>query len=101
MLKPSKFIALLFCFFSCTFSAGIFSAQAIPTVDVKNQFKNGKTSLAGDWALRWGEWIPLADIATSKAQFKTVQLPNFVNSMVDKQALQDLLLDIDAEKEGQ
>ncbi|WP_299084090.1 diguanylate cyclase [uncultured Paraglaciecola sp.] len=89
MLKPSKFIALLFCFFSCTFSAGIFSAQAIPTVDVKNQFKNGKTSLAGDWALRWGEWIPLADIATSKAQFKTVQLPNFVNSMVDKQALQE------------
>jgi diguanylate cyclase (GGDEF)-like protein len=65
------------------------SAQPIPTVDVQKEFKNGKTSLAGEWALSWGEWTSLADIASSEANFKIVQLPNFVNTLIDESVLSE------------
>jgi hypothetical protein len=83
-----KCFALFISFFICTFSASLFnaqllSAQSIPTVDVQKKFENGKASLAGKWALNWGEWTSLADIASSEGNFKIVQLPNFVSALVD------------------
>lgn len=51
-------------------SAPLLFAQSIPSVNDQKEFKNGKASLAG-------EWTPFADIASSKANFKIVQLPNF------------------------
>jgi diguanylate cyclase (GGDEF)-like protein len=63
--------------------------QSVPTVDLQKEFENGKASLAGEWALSWGEWTPLADIAASKANFKIVQLPNFVSSLVDDKTLNE------------
>ena len=84
-----KFIPLIVSFFICTFSTPLLSAQSIPTVDVQKEIKNGKTSLAGDWALSWGEWTPLADIASSEANFEIVQLPNFVSNLVDDKAISE------------
>ena len=55
----------------------------------KKQFKNGKTSLAGEWALSCGEWTSLADIASSEANFKIVQLPHFVNTLRDESVLSE------------
>jgi len=94
MLRYGKCIALILSFLICTFSASLFSApllfdQSVPTVDLQKEFENGKASLAGEWALSWGEWTPLADIASSKANFKIVQLPNFVSSLVDDKALNE------------
>lgn len=83
-------VSLFICIFSASlFSAPLLSAQSIPTVDVQKEFKNGKTSLAGEWALSWGEWTSLADIASSKANFKIVQLPNFVNTLIDESVLSE------------
>jgi diguanylate cyclase (GGDEF)-like protein len=87
MLSCGKFIALIVSFYICTFSASLLAVQAIPTVDLQKEFKNGKTSLAGEWALNWGEWTPLKDIASSEASFEIVQLPNFVNDLVDDEVL--------------
>tara|TARA_R110002167_G_scaffold92769_2_gene249013 strand:+ start:3014 stop:3442 length:429 start_codon:yes stop_codon:yes gene_type:complete len=78
---------LVFVFFICTYSTSLLSSQTIPTIDVQKELIDGKTSLAGQWALSWGEWTPLADIAASKANFKVVLLPNFVSSIVDEKAL--------------
>jgi diguanylate cyclase (GGDEF)-like protein len=72
------------------FSAQLLSAQSIPTVDVQKEFKNGKASLAGEWALSWGEWTSLEDIAASEANFKIVQLPNFVTTLIDDKTLNEL-----------
>jgi diguanylate cyclase (GGDEF)-like protein len=93
-LRCGKCIALLVSFFIGVFSASLLSApllsaQSIPTVDLQKEFKNGKASLAGEWALSWGEWTPLADIASSKANFKIVQLPNFVSALVDSKTLNE------------
>jgi diguanylate cyclase (GGDEF)-like protein len=89
MLGCGKFIALMLSFYICTFSTPLLSAQAIPAVDVQKELKNGKASLAGEWALSWGEWTPLEDIASSKANFEIVQLPNFISSLVDEKALNE------------
>lgn len=78
---------LVFVIFICTYSTSLLSSQTIPTIDVQKELIDGKTSLAGQWALSWGEWTPLADIAASKANFKVVLLPNFVSSIVDEKAL--------------
>jgi diguanylate cyclase (GGDEF)-like protein len=84
------FVSLFICIFSASlFSAPLLSAQSIPTVDVQKEFKNGKTSLAGEWALSWGEWTSLADIASSEANFKIVQLPNFVSTLIDESILSE------------
>lgn len=93
-MKCGKCAELLVSLFICIFSASLFSApllsaQSIPTVDVQKEFKNGKTSLAGEWALSWGEWTSLADIASSEANFKIVQLPNFVNTLIDESVLSE------------
>jgi diguanylate cyclase (GGDEF)-like protein len=87
MLRCGRCIALLVSFFMCTFSASLLavpllSGQSIPTVDLQKEFKNGKASLAGEWALSWGEWTPLTDITSSEANFEIVQLPNFVSNLV-------------------
>ena len=94
MLRYGKCIAVIVSFLICTFSASLLSApllfdQSVPTVDLHKEFENGKASLAGEWALIWGEWTPLADIAASKANFKIVQLPNFVSSLVDDKTLNE------------
>jgi diguanylate cyclase (GGDEF)-like protein len=87
MLRFGKFIVLIVSFLICTFSASLLSAQSIPVIDVQKEFKNGKASLAGEWALSWGEWTTLADIASSKVRFEIVQLPNFVSDLVGDGAL--------------
>jgi diguanylate cyclase (GGDEF)-like protein len=89
-----KCVALFISFYICTFNASLFSAQllsaqSIPIVDVQKEFKNGKASLAGKWALNWGEWTSLADIASSEANFNIVQLPNFVSVLVDDKVLNE------------
>jgi diguanylate cyclase (GGDEF)-like protein len=94
MLRYGKCIALIICCLICTFSTSLLSApllfdQSVPTVDLQKEFKNGKASLAGEWALSWGEWTPLADIASSQANFKIVQLPNFVSALVDSKTLNE------------
>jgi diguanylate cyclase (GGDEF)-like protein len=83
-LKSVRSIALLFVFLTCIYSTSLLSAQPIPSIDVQKELLNGKASLAGEWALSWGEWTPLSDIAASKAAFNLVSLPNFVNSLVDE-----------------
>ncbi|WP_232787983.1 7TM diverse intracellular signaling domain-containing protein [Paraglaciecola sp. MB-3u-78] len=93
-MRYGKCIALIVSCLICTFSTSLLSApllfdQSVPTVDIQKEFKNGKASLAGEWALSWGEWTPLADIASSKANFKIVQLPNFVSSLVDSKTLNE------------
>lgn len=93
-MRCDKYIALFVSFFICIFSAPLFSgpllsAQSIPTVDVQKEFKNGKASLAGEWALSWGEWTSLADIASSEVNFKIVQLPNFVSTLIDDESLNE------------
>jgi len=89
MLRCGKFIGLIVSFIFCTFSAALLSAESIPTVDLEKAFKNGKASLAGEWALSWGEWTPLANIAASEAKFEIVQLPNFVSTLIDDKALNE------------
>jgi hypothetical protein len=93
-LRCGKCIALLVSFFIGVFSASLLSApllsaQSIPTVDLQKEFKNGKASLAGEWALSWGEWTSLEDITASEANFKIVQLPNFVSALVDSKTLNE------------
>ncbi|AGH43424.1 sensor domain-containing diguanylate cyclase [Paraglaciecola psychrophila] len=90
--KCIKLLASLFIgvFSVPLFSAQLLSAQSIPTVDVQKEFKNGKASLAGEWALSWGEWTSLEDIAASEANFKIVQLPNFVTTLIDDKTLNEL-----------
>jgi diguanylate cyclase (GGDEF)-like protein len=75
-------------FFICTFSASLLAAQPIPTIDLQKEFKNGKASLAGEWALSWGEWTPLTAIASNEVNFEVVQLPNFVSTLVGDEALE-------------
>jgi diguanylate cyclase (GGDEF)-like protein len=70
-----------------TYSTSLFSTQTIPSIDVQKELIDGKASLAGQWALSWGEWTPLADIAASNVNFDIVLLPNFVNSLVDENTL--------------
>jgi diguanylate cyclase (GGDEF)-like protein len=94
MLRCDRCIALIVSFLICTFSASLFcepflSAKSIPRVDLQKEFKNGKASLAGEWALSWGEWTPLSDIASSEANFKIVQLPNFVSTLIDDKSLNE------------
>ena len=93
-MRCGKCIALLVSFFIGVFSASLLSApllsaQSIPTVDLQKEFKNGKASLAGEWALSWGEWTSLEDITASEANFKIVQLPNFVSALVDSKTLNE------------
>lgn len=98
-MKCAKFFVLVASFLICTFSASLFAApllatpllaaQSIPVIDLENEFKNGRASLAGDWALSWGEWTPLAAIVSSEAEFEIVQLPNFVSTLVDDKILND------------
>lgn len=98
-MKCTKFIVLIVSFFICSFSASLFAAplssapllasQSIPVIDLENEFKNGKASLAGEWALSWGEWTPLDSIASSEAEFDIVQLPNFVSTLIDDKTLND------------
>ncbi|MFT7413038.1 MAG: diguanylate cyclase (GGDEF)-like protein [Paraglaciecola sp.] len=86
-MRCSKFIAFIVRFFICTFSASLLATQPIPTIDLQKEFKNGKASLAGQWALSWGEWTPLAEIASSEVNFEIVQLPNFIRDLVGDKAL--------------
>jgi diguanylate cyclase (GGDEF)-like protein len=69
------------------FSVPTLSAETIPTIDIQAQLKDGKTSLAGEWALTWGEWSPLPDIDSSNTALQLVQLPNFISSLVDTDRL--------------
>ncbi|MEP1446654.1 MAG: diguanylate cyclase [Paraglaciecola sp.] len=87
MLKSTKHIALIVIIVLCTLSATQLSAETIPTLDVQQELKNGNASLAGDWALSWGEWTPLAKVHSSESKFKIVQLPNFVRTLVDEKTL--------------
>jgi diguanylate cyclase (GGDEF)-like protein len=96
MLGCIKFFTLMLSFLICTFSVSLFSdplitaqisSQTIPSIDLQKEFKNGKASLAGEWALIWGEWRPLAEIARFEANFEIVQLPNFVSTLMDDKAL--------------
>ena len=89
MLKSAKFIAFVLSVFIGTFSAPLLSAQLIPTIDVQKELINGKASLAGEWALSWGTWLPLEDIASNNAEFEIVQLPNFVTTLVDDKILNE------------
>ncbi len=89
MLKSVKFIAFILSIFIGPFSAPLLAAQPIPTVDVQKELVDGKASLAGEWALNWGSWTPLEDIASNKADFEIVQLPNFVSTLVDDKILNE------------
>jgi diguanylate cyclase (GGDEF)-like protein len=89
MLKTGKFIALIVIFMIGIFSASIESAQSIPTIDVQKELKDGKASLAGKWALKWGEWTPLADVTKSESNFKIVELPNFISTLVDDKTINE------------
>jgi diguanylate cyclase (GGDEF)-like protein len=89
MLNSGKFIVFILSIFIGTFSAPLLSAQPIPTIDVQKELENGKASLAGEWALSWGSWIPIEDITSSKANFEIVQLPNFVSTLVDDKILDE------------
>jgi len=89
MLRSVKFIAFILSIFIGPFSAPLLAAQPIPTVDVQKELVDGKASLAGEWALSWGTWTPLEDIASNKVDFEIVQLPNFVSTLVDDKILNE------------
>jgi diguanylate cyclase (GGDEF)-like protein len=67
-----------------------FSAPSIPVIDVQKQLQNNQVSLGGQWALSWGEWPLLEDIGKSEVDFKIVQLPNFINVLVEQQSFEQV-----------
>tara|TARA_R110000751_G_scaffold307903_1_gene434539 strand:+ start:1068 stop:2897 length:1830 start_codon:yes stop_codon:yes gene_type:complete len=77
------------CFVIGMLSSSELFAETIPSIDVQKELKDGKASLAGKWALNWGEWTPLATINATESKFKIVQLPNFVSTLVDEETLSE------------
>ncbi|WP_252731857.1 sensor domain-containing diguanylate cyclase [Paraglaciecola arctica] len=86
-MRIAKLFVLTIIYCVGIFNTTHLSAQPIPSIDVRQDLKNGNASLAGDWALNWGEWTPLAIVNSPESKFKIVQLPNFVSTLVDEKTL--------------